>query len=161
MRNLTIAAAVSVLIGTAGLLSASASLAAQAAMPAMPNMAMPAPASNKPVLVPDPTKVVMIVNRDSNEIAFMDIATKKIVGKTFLGNNVNPHMVMMSPDGRYVVTGGQRSSMAYIIDARTLELVKKIPSVFSPSIWRSRRTAATIIKAIRKAIPSALSTCSR
>jgi len=96
-------------------------------MPNMPNMAMPAPASNKPVLVPDPTKVVMIVNRDSNEIAFMDIATKKIVGKTFLGNNVNPHMVMMSPDGRYVVTGGQRSSMAYIIDARTLELVKKIP----------------------------------
>src|SRR6185369_16049944 len=130
MRNLTLAAAVSVLIVTTGLLSASASLAAQAAMPAMPNMpnmAMPAPASNKPVLVPDPTKVVMIVNRDSNEIAFMDIATKKIVGKTFLGNNVNPHMVMMSPDGRYVVTGGQRSSMAYIIDARTLELVKKIP----------------------------------
>ena len=47
------------------------------------------------VKVPDPTKVVMIVNRDSNEIAFMDIASKKIVGKTFLGNNVNPHMVMM------------------------------------------------------------------
>src|SRR5215813_13012534 len=79
------------------------------------------------VKVPDPTKVVMIVNRDSNEIAFMDIASKKIVGKTFLGNNVNPHMVMMSPDGRYVVTGDQRSSMAYIIDARTLKLVKVIP----------------------------------
>src|SRR5215510_9290132 len=79
------------------------------------------------VKVPDPTKVVMIVDRDSNDIAFMDIATKKIVGKTFLGNNVNPHMVMMSPDGRYVVTGGQRSSKAYIIDARTLELVKVIP----------------------------------
>jgi len=58
--------------------------------------------------VPDPTSVVMIVNRDSNDIAFMDIKTKKIVGKTFLGNNVNPHMVMMSPDGRYVVTGGTR-----------------------------------------------------
>src|SRR5678816_2457519 len=79
------------------------------------------------VKVPDPTKVVMIVDRDSNDIAFMDIASKKIVGKTFLGNNVNPHMVMMSPDGRYVVTGGQRSSKAYIIDARTLQLVKKIP----------------------------------
>src|SRR5689334_10505627 len=78
------------------------------------------------VKVPDPTKVVMIVNRDSNEIAFMDIPTKKIVGKTFLGNNVNPHMVMMSPDGRYVVTGGQRSSKAYIIDAHTLRVVKVI-----------------------------------
>ncbi len=84
------------------------------------------------VKVPDPTKVVMIVNRDSNEIAFMDINTKKIVGKTFLGNNVNPHMVMMSPDGRYVVTGGTRANKAYIIDARTLELVKVIPVDIAP-----------------------------
>ena len=62
------------------------------------------------VKVADPTSVVMIVNRDSNDLAFMDIKTHKIVGKTFLGNNVNPHMVMMSPDGRYVVTGGTRET---------------------------------------------------
>src|SRR5438552_530685 len=84
------------------------------------------------VKVPDPTKVVMIVNRDSNEIAFMDIQTKKMVGKTFLGNNVNPHMVMMSPDGRYVVTGATRANKAYIIDARTLELVKVVPVDIAP-----------------------------
>src|SRR5262247_536985 len=84
------------------------------------------------VKVPDPTKVVMIVDRDSNDIAFMDIATNKIVGRTFLGNNVNPHMVMMSPDGRYVVTGGTRANKAYIIDARTLELVKVIPVDIAP-----------------------------
>src|SRR5262245_52915722 len=84
------------------------------------------------VKVTDPTTVVMIVNRDSNEIAFMDIKTKKIVGKTFLGNNVNPHMVMMSPDGRYVVTGGTRANKAYSIDARTLELVKVIPVDIAP-----------------------------
>src|ERR1051325_7153228 len=84
------------------------------------------------VKVPDPTKVVMIVNRDSNEIAFMDIDTKKMVGKTFLGNNVNPHMVMMSPDGRYVVTGGTRANKAYIIDVRTLKLVKTIPVDIAP-----------------------------
>src|SRR5437773_10657341 len=84
------------------------------------------------VKVPDPTKVVMIVNRDSNEIAFMDIQSKKIVGKTFLGNNVNPHMVMMSPDGRYVVTGGTRANKAYIMDAKTLELVKEIPVGIAP-----------------------------
>jgi YVTN family beta-propeller protein len=84
------------------------------------------------VKVPDPTKVVMIVNRDSNDIAFMDIATKKIVGKTFLGNNVNPHMLMMSPDGRYVVTGGTRANKAYVIDAKTLELVKVIPVDIAP-----------------------------
>src|SRR5258708_40258862 len=84
------------------------------------------------VKVTDPTSVVMIVDRDSTEIAFMDIKTKKIVGKTFLGKNVNPHMVMMSPDGRYVVTGGTRANKAYIIDARTLELVKVIPVDIAP-----------------------------
>jgi YVTN family beta-propeller protein len=84
------------------------------------------------VKVADPTSVVMIVNRDSNDIAFMDIKSKKIVGRTFLGNNVNPHMVMMSPDGRYVVTGGTRANKAYVIDARTLELVKVIPTDIAP-----------------------------
>jgi YVTN family beta-propeller protein len=84
------------------------------------------------VKVTDPTTVVMIVNRDSNELAFMDMKSKKIVGKTFLGNNVNPHMAMMSPDGRYVVTGGTRANKAYIIDARTLELVKVIPVDIAP-----------------------------
>jgi YVTN family beta-propeller protein len=84
------------------------------------------------VKVADPTSVVMIVNRDSNDIAFMDIKTKKIVGRTFLGNNVNPHMVMMSPDGRYVVTGGTRANKAFIIDAKTLELVKVIPVDIAP-----------------------------
>ena len=90
----------------------------------------PRPAAD--VKVADPTSVVMIVNRDSNDIAFMDIKSKKIVGRTFLGNNVNPHMVMMSPDGRYVVTGGTRANKAYIIDSRTLELVKVIPTDIAP-----------------------------
>ena len=84
------------------------------------------------VKITDPTSVVMIVNRDSNDIAFMDITTKKMVGKVFLGNNVNPHMVMMSPDGRYVVTGGTRANKAFIIDTRTLQLVKTIPVDIAP-----------------------------
>ena len=84
------------------------------------------------VKISDPTSVVMIVNRDSNDIAFMDIKTQKLVGKVFLGNNVNPHMVMMSPDGRYVVTGGTRANKAYIIDTRTLQLVKTIPVDIAP-----------------------------
>jgi YVTN family beta-propeller protein len=74
----------------------------------------------------------MIVNRDSNDIAFMDLKTRKMIGKTFLGNNVNPHMVMMSPDGRYVVTGGTRANKAFIIDTRTLQLVKTIPVDIAP-----------------------------
>jgi YVTN family beta-propeller protein len=84
------------------------------------------------VKITDPTSVLMIVNRDSNDIAFMDLRTRAMVGKVFLGNNVNPHMVMMSPDGRYVVTGGTRANKAYIIDTRTLQLVKTIPVDIAP-----------------------------
>ena len=131
MRKSRIASVVCALFGAGVLLDSSGTVAQPAAMPNMPGMAAPAPAAAN-VKVADPTTVVMIVNRDSNDIAFMDIATRRIVGKTFLGNNVNPHMVMMSPDGRYVVTGGTRSNAAYIIDARTLELVKKIPVGISP-----------------------------
>jgi len=84
------------------------------------------------VKITDPTSVVMIVNRDSNDIAFMDIKTHKMIGSVFLGNNVNPHMVMMSPDGRYVVTGGTRANKAYVIDVPTLKLVKVIPTDIAP-----------------------------
>jgi YVTN family beta-propeller protein len=55
-----------------------------------------------------------------------------MIKNVFLGNNVNPHMVMMSPDGRYVVTGGTRANKAYVIDARTLQLVKVIPVDIAP-----------------------------
>jgi YVTN family beta-propeller protein len=84
------------------------------------------------IKITDPTSVVLIVNRDSNDIAFMDIKTNRMIGKVFLGNNVNPHMVMMSPDGRYVVTGGTRANKAYIIDVPTLKLVKVIPVDIAP-----------------------------
>ena len=39
------------------------------------------------VKVSDPTSIVMIVNRDSNDLSYMDIKTQKIIGRTFLGNN--------------------------------------------------------------------------
>jgi YVTN family beta-propeller protein len=84
------------------------------------------------VKVTDPTSIVLIVNRDSNDIAYLDIKSRKIIGRTFLGNNVNPHMVMMSPDGRYIVTGGTRANKAYIIDTPTLQLVKTIPVDIAP-----------------------------
>jgi len=84
------------------------------------------------IKITDPTSVVMIVNRDSNDIAFMDIKTHKMIGSVFLGNNVNPHMVMMSPDGRYVVTGGTRANKAFIIDVPTLKLVKTISVDIAP-----------------------------
>jgi YVTN family beta-propeller protein len=84
------------------------------------------------VKITDPSSVVLIVNRDSNDIGFMDIKTHKMIGNVFLGNNVNPHMAMMSHDGRWVVTGGTRANKAYIIDVRTMKLAKTIPVDIAP-----------------------------
>jgi YVTN family beta-propeller protein len=89
-------------------------------------------AAAQTVKVTDPTSIVLVVNRDSNDIAYLDIKSRKIIGRTFLGNNVNPHMVMMSPDGRYIVTGGTRANKAYIIDTPTLQLIKSIPVDIAP-----------------------------
>ncbi len=88
--------------------------------------------ADKEIKITDPASVVVIVNRDSNDIAFMDIKTHKIIGSVFLGKNVNPHMAMMSKDGRWVVTGGTRSNKAYIIDVATLTLKKEIAVGFAP-----------------------------
>jgi YVTN family beta-propeller protein len=90
------------------------------------------PATPGEIKIADPTSVVLIVNRDSNDISFMDIDTHKMIGSVFLGNNVNPHMAMMSHDGRWVVTGGTRANKAYIIDVPTMTLVKEIPVDFAP-----------------------------
>jgi YVTN family beta-propeller protein len=84
------------------------------------------------IKIPDPTAVVLIVNRDSNDIGFMDINTNEMIGNVFLGNNVNPHMAMMSPDGRWVVTGGTSSNKAYVIDVPTMTLLKEIRVDFAP-----------------------------
>ncbi len=92
----------------------------------------PFPSIGEEVIIKDPRSVCVIVNRDSNDIVFMDLKTKKIVGKVFLGNWVGPHMAAMTPDGRKVVTGGTSANKAYIIDVATLKLIKTIPVDIGP-----------------------------
>ena len=84
------------------------------------------------VIIKEPRSVCVIVNRDSNDISFMDLKTNTIIGKVFLGKWVNPHMAAMTPDGRRVVTGGTRANKAYIIDVATMKLIKTIPVDMAP-----------------------------
>ena len=89
-------------------------------------LSFPLNSFSEEIIIKDPRSVAVIVNRDSNDLSFMDLKTKKIVGKVFLGKWVNPHMAVMTPDGRRVVTGGTRANKAYIIDVATLKLIKSI-----------------------------------
>lgn len=61
-------------------------------------------------------EVVLIINRDSNDIRFMDMKSRKMVGSVPLGPWVNPHMAMMTHDGRKVVVSGTKANKGYIID---------------------------------------------
>ncbi|GMT43003.1 MAG: hypothetical protein IEMM0002_1414 [bacterium] len=95
-------------------------------------LCLPLPASSQEVKINDPRGVSLIVNRDSNDIAFMDLKTKKIIGSVFLGKWSNPHMAAMTPDGTKVVTAGTRSNKGYIIDVKTLKLLKTLPLDIGP-----------------------------
>ena len=74
--------------------------------------------SAQDVKISDPTSVLLIVDRDSNELTFMDLESHKVVGSVFLGNNVNPHMAMITPDARYVVTGGDAPRILRQVDVK-------------------------------------------
>ncbi len=84
------------------------------------------------VIIKDPRSVCLIVNRDSNDIGFMDLKTRRVIGNVSLGKWANPHMCAISPDGRWAVTGGTRSNRAYIIDVPHMKLVKIIPVDIGP-----------------------------
>jgi len=84
------------------------------------------------VIIKDSRSVCLIVNRDSNDIGFMDLNTRKMIGNVYLGKWANPHMCAVSPDGRWAVTGGTRSNRAYIIDIPHMKLVKIIPVDIGP-----------------------------
>ncbi|MBI5366783.1 MAG: hypothetical protein HZA54_07080, partial [Planctomycetes bacterium] len=80
----------------------------------------------------DPGKVVMIVNRDSSDITFLDIDTEKLCGRVEVGDWSNPHMAMFRPKGdRIVVSGTQRNFIA-IIEFPSLKVLTRIDTGNEP-----------------------------
>lgn len=75
----------------------------------------------------DPASTVVITNRDSSNLTLIDVKTDKIVGKVNLGQWVNPHMSMVTHDGRYILTAGSKTNEFIITDFSTLKIIKRIP----------------------------------
>lgn len=75
----------------------------------------------------DPASTMVITNQDSSDLTLIDVKTDQIVGKVPLGQGVNPHMSMVTHDGRYILTAGSRTNEFIVIDFATLKIIKRIP----------------------------------
>lgn len=80
----------------------------------------------------DPAKVVMVINRDSSDISFIDTDTDKLCGRVAIGEWANPHMAMFRPKGdRMVVSGTQRNFVA-IVEFPSLKVLSPIETGNEP-----------------------------
>lgn len=82
--------------------------------------------------VPDIRDVVLVVNRDSNDISFVSVKTREVVGRVHLADWANPHMAMFSMDGRKCVVSGTRANKIFIVDYDRQKVTSVIDADFSP-----------------------------
>ncbi len=64
---------------------------------------------------------LVIVNRDSSDINFFEMNTKKN-NLVFLEKYANPHMAVITPDYRSVIITGQGTNKIYVVDTATLKV---------------------------------------
>ncbi len=72
----------------------------------------------------DPQSVVFVTNRDSSDIAVIDMKTNKVIDRIACGNCSNPHMTMATMDGKRLVTTGTQKNYAVITDLQTRDVRK-------------------------------------
>lgn len=83
----------------------------------------------KPVF--DPQSVVFVTNRDSSDIAVIDMKTNKVIDRIDCGTCCNPHMTMATMDGKRLVTTGTQKNYAVIVDLQS-GVVKKVRLGIAP-----------------------------
>ena len=72
----------------------------------------------------DPKSVVFVTNRDSSDIAVIDMNTDLIIDRIACGDFSNPHMAVATNDGKYLLATGTNSNFVAIIDLKTREISK-------------------------------------
>ncbi len=72
----------------------------------------------------DPKSVVFVTNRDSSDIAVIDMNTETVIDRIACGDFSNPHMAVATNDGKYLLATGTNSNFVAIIDLKTREINK-------------------------------------
>jgi len=83
---------------------------------------------------------VFVPERDQDTVAAIDLATAKVAARVPFHKGSGPHMLRVSPDGRYLWVQTEHASTNEILDAQSLKIVSrqplgKVPSTtaFSPN----------------------------
>lgn len=82
--------------------------------------------------MPDPREVVLVVNRDSNDVTFISTQTHKMVGRVHLGDFMSPHMAMFTHDGRHVVVTGTTGNTIFLVDYQGQKVAAEIDAGVAP-----------------------------
>lgn len=72
----------------------------------------------------DAKSVVFVTNRDSSDIAVIDMKTNTIIDRIAVGNFANPHMAVATNDGKYLLATGTNANFVAVIDLETREMSK-------------------------------------
>lgn len=65
--------------------------------------------------------------RDQDTVAMVELSTLQVVKRVSMGEGARPHMLRVSPDGRFVWVQNARANTNVILDARTLDQIAVLP----------------------------------
>lgn len=72
----------------------------------------------------DPKAVVFVTNRDSSDVAVIDMKSNAVIDRIPIGDFSNPHMAVATNDGKFLLATGTNSNFVAIIDLETREMTK-------------------------------------
>ena len=66
--------------------------------------------------------------RDQDTVAMIDVATKQVVKRVSFPKGTKPHMLRVSPDGKYIWVQTAKGNTNEVLDAQTLEILNAQPT---------------------------------
>lgn len=70
----------------------------------------------------DPKTLAIVANRDSSDLAVIDTTTDTVIGRVALGALTNPHMAMVTHDGKKILVTATGRDRFLIVDLATLTI---------------------------------------
>ena len=67
----------------------------------------------------DPSHLIVVTNRDANELTIVDMKTDKVIGKQKIAMNSQAHMTAFSPDGKRLAIAATANNMVSVLNLDT------------------------------------------
>lgn len=80
----------------------------------------------------DPKTLVFVANRDSSDIAVIDTRSDQVIGRIALGKFTNPHMAMLTNDGKKILVSATGRDRFLIVDLATQAIERTVETGQAP-----------------------------